>query len=91
MFLVSTCDGVLKDLIGLEAIRELPSFRRLEMFAQPSNGYRDPQLNIPHPRAYPSRHNGTWAPFVSDGATLPPQSTDYLKSVAGILEHASWD
>ena len=64
---------------------------RLEMFAQPSNGYRDPQLNIPHPRAYPSRHNGTWAPFVSDGATLPPQSTDYLKSVAGILEHASWD
>ena len=64
---------------------------RLEMFAQPSNGYRDPQPNIPHPRAFPSRHNGTWAPFVNDGATLPPQSTDYLKSMAGILEHTYWD
>lgn len=36
---------------------------RMVELADPKKGYRDPQFNIPHPRAFPIFHNGTWAPW----------------------------
>jgi len=36
---------------------------RLAWYGDVKNGYRPPQVNEPDPRAFPSLHNGTWAPF----------------------------
>lgn len=36
---------------------------RLAELADPKNGYRHPQENIPDPRGIPPLHNGTWGPF----------------------------
>jgi len=65
---------------------------RLAALADPENGYRDPQLNVPHPRARPGHHNGTWAPFAKLGEELPPLT---VEEVAALAEAAStgpaWD
>jgi hypothetical protein len=37
---VSYVDGTLKDIPGIETIRELPSFRRMEMLTQPGAVFR---------------------------------------------------
>jgi arylsulfatase B/arylsulfatase I/J len=44
---------------------------RLHELSQPKNGYLDPQYNLPHPRSFPSFHNGSWAPFFRDDEMLP--------------------
>ena len=36
---------------------------RLAELADPENGYKTPQTNIPSPLSLPVLHNGTWAPF----------------------------
>lgn len=38
--------------------------RRITELADPADGYVDPQPNKQDPRADPSLHNGTWAPFL---------------------------
>lgn len=40
---------------------------RLRELGDKSNGYRDPQPNWLNVRSLPTLHNGTWAPFLSDG------------------------
>ena len=64
---------------------------RLTELADPKNGYRTPQLNIPHPRSLPALHNGTWAPFKKLGEELPPMAPDDVTSAAAALVNAYWD
>ena len=64
---------------------------RLAELADPKNGYRDPQLNIPHPRSLPVFHNGTWGPFHKLGEKLTPLDADYIDEAAAALATAYWD
>merc|ERR1712151_550167 len=51
-------------LVNPEVVKQLQA--RMEVLADPKNGYKDPQWNLPHPRSFPIFHNGTWAPWRSD-------------------------
>ena len=64
---------------------------RLAALADRKNGYRDPQFNIPNPRAFPGLHNGTWSPFRELGEELAPLATDYVINVTASLATGYWD
>ena len=66
---------------------------RLAALADPKNGYKDPQLNVPHPRAVPGRHNGTWAPYTKHGEELPPLTVEEVATIAASVSRrpVDWD
>jgi len=64
---------------------------RLAALADPKNGYHRPQLNVPHPRALPLLHNGTWAPFKTLGEELPPLTDEEIANLAAGVATAYWD
>jgi len=51
---------------------------RLDELSDEKNGYVAPDYsnNIPHLRALPFRHNGTWAPFLGDEELLEETDVD---------------
>mmetsp|Transcript_69104 Transcript_69104/g.114875 ORF Transcript_69104/g.114875 Transcript_69104/m.114875 type:complete len:400 (+) Transcript_69104:24-1223(+) len=64
---------------------------RLMVLADVKNGYRNPQINLPHLRAFPGLHNGTWAPFRKLGEKLPPLPADYIDAATASLSTSHWD
>jgi len=62
---------------------------RLAALADPKQGYRNPQFNIPSLRSLPALHNGTWKPYrkVGEEDTLLP--ADYVDEES--LSTAYWD
>jgi len=64
---------------------------RLATLAEPANGYKDPQRNIPDPRSLPGLHNKTWAPFRRFGEEDPPMPAEYVDAVVAAAATAYWD
>lgn len=62
---------------NLQIVRSMQD--RLKDLASEKQGYRAPQTNLPHVRALPFLHNGTWAPFLSsDEVVLQSDDEDTL-------------
>jgi len=64
---------------------------RLAALADPKQGYRTPQLNIPNPLSLPILHNGTWAPYKKWGQELPPMADEEINKIAAEWANAYWD
>lgn len=59
---------------------------RLAELADPKNGYKNPQTNIPSPLSLPVLHNGTWEPWKKSVVGEEHERRMSLKEAEGATE-----